>query len=714
MSQLQTNPQPLANLTVFDIDYNVINRNLDWLGGYCEDTAFYFSTVSGKSIDLCRQWVKDNVVPVDRPIYQTIRHENGDREGVYSTVSKYFRDVVSENLIMSPNGTGYLPPSTKRSLSADYIQTQLDMRALAKKEKFAATMAGDKVKAAIKENEQQTRKIKANSLSGIQLIDNCILRNKTAHSSLTSLCRTVTTTTNATNERFLRGNRHYYSPEVVIANISNILRNTDINQVASVLFEFGLRCPTTQEVLDAIYECCQRYWRDPDAWDKIVQYVSKLSDVQLAAYLYTQDMHHMRVMNEEVIRNFYKGMITRVKGSIDNYAEIIKTFDDDLIGHVSLVCADVMMYRDIGKIIRSGDVEVASEFALTGQAIKLNLQKHERLIRTFWLTNNMPPSIALFPASRRKAIVGSDTDSSIFTVQQWVEWYVGEINFEPESIAVASATVFMCIKLIAHMLRLLSINLGIPKDQIDVIVMKNEYLFPVFALTGIAKHYYAMIMAQEGNVYKEMVSEIKGVNLRDAKTPVEVRKKSDKLIRDIMESIFRGEKLNLKEMLTYIADIERDLIKSYQGENINFYKGMEIKQEKTYANPMSGPYASHDMWEKVFANKYGPAPQLPYPAVKIPVDVKGTAMKEWVAKIEDKEISENLGAWLESNGKKQLSAIYIPRANAEMHGVPVELQVIIEARKAAYTAMVPFYRIMDSFKIHLGDKKFTKMVSDFH
>ena len=49
--------------------------------------------------------------------------------------------------------------------------------------------------------------------------------------------------------------------------------------------------------------------------------------------------------------------------------------------------------------------------------------------------------------------------------------------------------------------------------------MKNEYKFDVFVPTQVAKHYYASIGCQEGNLYKAQEPEIKGVHLKSSNAP---------------------------------------------------------------------------------------------------------------------------------------------------------------------------------------------------
>ncbi|WP_227625177.1 family B DNA polymerase, partial [Klebsiella pneumoniae] len=58
------------------------------------------------------------------------------------------------------------------------------------------------------------------------------------------------------------------------------------------------------------------------------------------------------------------------------------------------------------------------------------------LINAFWVTNNMPASVAWIRDSVRQVAITSDTDSTIFTVQDWVQWYCGKVDFSEEAFAV--------------------------------------------------------------------------------------------------------------------------------------------------------------------------------------------------------------------------------------------------------------------------------------
>ena len=109
--------------------------------------------------------------------------------------------------------------------------------------------------------------------------------------------------------------------------------------------------------------------------------------------------------------------------------------------------------------------------------------------------------------------------------------------------SVTYVMVFLISGMIQNTLLMYSANLGVRKEQLMQIEMKNEYIFPVYVLTAIAKHYYAYISAGEGNVYDEMKVERKGVNLRSSNAPRHVNDKVGDLMSLIMDTVMSGRLL---------------------------------------------------------------------------------------------------------------------------------------------------------------------------
>ncbi|MFO5759750.1 family B DNA polymerase, partial [Klebsiella pneumoniae] len=136
------------------------------------------------------------------------------------------------------------------------------------------------------------------------------------------------------------------------------------------------------------------------------------------------------------------------------------------------------------------------------------------LIVAFFLTKCVPSSIHAFPTVYRRAAVISDTDSTMFTLQWWVEEFFGKVTFSNEAKRLVFALVFLVSEVVMHILAIQSANMGVSKDKLRLFAMKNEFYFAVLALTTRSKHYFASQDAQEGVMFNESRMEIKGVGLR--------------------------------------------------------------------------------------------------------------------------------------------------------------------------------------------------------
>ena len=169
----------------------------------------------------------------------------------------------------------------------------------------------------------------------------------------------------------------------------------------------------------------------------------------------------------------------------------------------------------------------------------------------------MPPTLAHLPSIVRRIGVLSDTDSTVFTVQEWIEWFWGKISFEAKPVRVGHVVAYLASASITHVLATMSANMGVAKEELFKYAMKSEYYFPVFALTSRAKTYFALRGAQEGLVFIEPELESKGAVLKASNLSEELRLESRNMILRILNKIAQGEMLNLREEIDFIANIER-------------------------------------------------------------------------------------------------------------------------------------------------------------
>jgi len=244
--------------------------------------------------------------------------------------------------------------------------------------------------------------------------------------------------------------------------------------------------------------------------------------------------------------------------------------------------------------------------------------------------------------------------------------------------------------------------------------MKNEYLFSSYVTTSMSKHYYAMQLMLEGILHPKPKLELKGVHLRGVKIALKVREFTNTLMRKVLDAIYNKKQLDAAELLAEIADIERALFQDIDEGGYTWLTKNGIKAENAYSNPESSIYYYHELWESVFAPKYGKAPELPYRAYKVNLALHNKSkMRQYFDSVEDKVWGENFHAYIETRPK--LTSVYIPVDMIdEMGGIPKELLPIVDSRLLIQQNFKSIYAILESLGLYFLNSKATRLVSDEH
>lgn len=705
---------------VFQLKDEEYDRDLNVLATYQRDSAFYLSRMTGRPFEQCLQYVRevtapDGDLPVKDPIaYVLSKEKPGTRSQLTMPFSEYLKAVQENGYLMSPTMAVYFNPEQKESLLSRYISGNIKKRNLYKKQMFEAKMAGDEVMELLKFNEQTSAKIKNNSLSGAHNSPYTILYNKSAHSTLTSTCRNATGYGNANNEKLLAGNRHYWAPDVVKANIVSIVNNTDLFLLDEAMFEFGIRPPTVEETMECIRRSTDLYWRSEKEMAKIRRLVETLSDVERAAFVYVGDLYHLAKYNDQVVRKFLDELSTPATEPIDNPDEYLDSLDGDAMVLVKYLCSDLLAGRSLEKL-KEEDPRAYGIIGATAKEHLRKIHKYALMIRALLVTKNVPASVASLPTIIRRLALASDTDSTIFTVQDWVEWFVGEINFSKKAGAIRDVMGYLSSKTIAHILKIMMAQMGVAPERRHMLSMKNEYTFPVFSLTSRSKHYYAFRSAQEGNVFSDYDMEIKGVALRNSNSPPRVTEKTRSLLDQIMRDTIAGKKLSAYAILKDVGDLEREIRDSVLAGKYEYFKTSQIKPLNSYKNPDNSPYSHYLLWEEVFAPKYGSTEPPTYSAIKVSLAAHNpTALKKWVDRIEDRALADRLQGWLNANKRRDLTTILLPESIVAASGVPVEVIAGVDIRKLIIDTMEPLYLILESLGFYIKDPHIARLVSDYY
>lgn len=693
-------------------------RKLDPIGQYIDQAAFYISVQTGKDLTTCRKQVigiiknKEKSGIKDPEVKYFIRGDNGDRTEETTTLTSYIYSSIKEDEIIAPTFTTYVPHKVKQSLLVDYVDDNVKARGVAKKEMFAAAARKETFLETIKNTEQTNVKLANNAVSGAHASKSTPLHNKTGHSTLTSICRSTSGNGNANNEKFLSGNRHYWAPHIVLNNIVSITTHVNYDLIQKVMKKYNLAAPTVEQVLKCITDSSDNYWRNKFELENIYDFVVKLNDYQRAAFVYVGDLYHLGSLNQDMMRVFLGRLSTKKTDVFENPIDYIKSSNEDNVNLAHQICGQEMKGK--GKDYRAiQDVNVLNTVASTVKNIALVLDDYKDLIEAFWVTENFPASVAYFPDSVRKSVVTSDTDSTIFTVQEWVKWYVGDITFDEIGMSIAASVVFLASQTITHLLAMMSANLGVEHKRLKQIAMKNEFKFDVFVPCNVGKHYFALISCQEGNVFEKYKKEIKGVHLKSSNAPVKITKLANKLMEDTMNTIIAGKKIKILEVLKLIGDTEREIIRSMLAGENEYFRLAQIKPPGSYTNPDSSPYRHHLFWEEVFAPKYGSVIAPPYSCIKFSTTLENpSTTRAWIESIEDKALANRLNIWMTVNKRTILPTIYLSQEMVKSQGIPPELTKVIDIRRMVFDLAKVLYMVLETLGMYVMNSKQTKLVSD--
>lgn len=687
-------------------------RELDILGYARDDLAFYLSKIENISLKEAQEYVLKNVKANPVSAKMLVRGDNGDRSLNVLNLNEWLDDVIKNKLLIAPSLTTYLPPSIKKSVLAEYIQHNMKLRKNDKKAMFLWRMRKDEQKAAMYKVLQESRKIKNNSLSGTHSSPSTPWYNLSNHSSLTSTCRCATSYANSNNEKFIGGLRHYFVPFMVMSHITVSARHSNLQAIEQAIKEFNLHTPTAEECIDIVRYSTQYYWVNEEYEKEIYEYLLSLTPIERAAFAYTGDMYHIEKYNPEFIKAFFTDMCRMVEGKCDNAKEIISSLDDNFLATSTYLCAPIIKGHSLSDA-ETDKPEAYQAVALTSLNLKETLIKYRSFVEGFLRQEYLPLSIADFPESMRKSVPTSDTDSTIFTIQYWCHKY-GDTPYSHATNSIQYVMTFLIAGLTEHTLKMYSKNLGIQDSQLGQLEMKNEYIFPTFGLTSLAKHYFNYMSAQEGNVYDKLVTDIKGVNMRSSNAPPEVNANCKALIEKIMSMQINGEKIYLKDIIAPIAQQELEIINALLFGDSNVYNTVQIKDHISYTQGTNAPaYKAHLFWNQVFGDKYGQAPILPYRAIKVGVNIKNkTALKSWLDSLTDGPVKNNLKRWVEEESKKDVTTFRLPKSTIETSGIPEEIRPIINIRKLALEIMKPYYYFLESAGIFMLNEKNTRLISE--
>ena len=698
-------------LDIFFKDKTEYSSQLNPVKGYLEQLSKYISVKKGISLEAA----KEKAIVViktyfkDPKIKYFEREENGDRVVKDGTLLSYIKTNITNKNILVPTFTSYMNVKVKKSILSEFIFVNVKVRGIAKKAAQKAKAEGDTDLFISKNNEQNTKKTANNSLSGVFSQEACILFNPTAHNTLTSITRTITSLSNASNEKLIAGNRYYPRAIDVLNNIIYISTYTNVEDVKRVVAKFNLRLPTVQETVKVLQYSSDLYFHDRKFYEtKIIPYLEKLNPYELAGICYMGDLYQLRNFNS----NFMRRMIDDLTAVVDTGGEKL-----DDIGQLHKVDEALLYYvhqiffskikgfgKDYEKMNEAG---IASSLLATAKWVQQALFNYKDFFNVFFMSGIFPSNSFRLKNMRRRTVVLSDTDSTCFTLDEWVKWYKGKFFIDDKSIALAGCISYITSQAIVNSLAILSKNMNIDEELLNTLAMKNEFLWLIHVPAEVSKHYFAYTVMCEGNVYKEADMEVKGVHLKNSAVPKHIIADAKEIMQYILSTVAENKKIKFNDVVRRIIDLEQEITDSIKRGETKYLKKSKIKNKEAYSkDEFKSPYQRHQFWIDVWSPKYGDIQEPPYDVVKLPTTVRSpTNTRAWLESIEDQDLRERLAAWLIKYNKKNLPTIYLNEIYVLGNGVPKEIIDVIDTKRIIMDITIQHRVILETLGVLLHSDK---------
>ncbi|MCY1287239.1 hypothetical protein D9M70_362270 [compost metagenome] len=453
-----------------------------------------------------------------------------------------------------------------------------------------------------------------------------------------------------------------------------------------------------------------------------------MTPLERAIIVYTGDLYHIAQLNDAYVRGFMDKVVKynpdHDNTEFDDPFEFLKgkSVDDDTKILATYLNADITRGENFESLKEKGLNDVLTKVARTAVNVQNVMQEYFEFIRTFLTPTQLCPSVANIKGILRRVVLASDTDSTIFTTQEWVEWYTHDNNRTREGDGIWYTTTYIACQCIIHVLAKLSANMGVIPEDLHRLTMKNEYAFPVFTLTSRAKHYFAFMSCREGNVFSEYDMEIKGVALRSSTVPVTIIKSAKAMMKEVMYRADRNEQFSLEELYRKVWIHEQDIYTSIAKGEHKYLKSAQIQEAYPNMNKEDPfrektNYRHYHFWETVFAPTYGNVESPPFSVIKVPLSINNkTDMQMWLTEAGkvNPEFAERLKDYMVKSGRDMIKTLYLPLSILSGIGMPKEVMPMINVRRLTYEILESFYMILESLGIFQVDGNYVRLVSDIY
>ncbi len=698
-------------------------RDGDPVMKWIEAQTIYISKLYGYPQDYVRDWIKKQMKEgglcpfFDRKVKFIHQVSLGNREEKIGSFYQYQKTAREEDYVLSPSQTAYKNPVKNPVLTAMFTERNAIQRGVLKKTGQDAKVRGQK-KIAVKYNVLQAKKKEVNnSFSGANSSWFNALCNGSGHQALTSTCRSATSYANITAEKFLAGNRVYINIDIVMQELSNAVTLAKHDEIMQVVWDYDLRIPSAEDVYQTAYKSFSKYFKSKKQEDEIRLYISTMDEASRCAFVYLGDLYHLDKFNPKFVDEMFERVTALSQLNVEPCEEFYLMVNDDIRALVFGMMKEITQ----GKLYidKQGDKGLNQEekniINNTIKAYFLFLKEFKPLIEALWRPNYLPSGMAYLRTMLREVILTSDTDSAIMTMQYWTKRITGSYNFSTDSYSVAFNLVYFVSESVANAFGKLCSNMGVPAELIDNLGAKNEYAFPVYCISEAMKHYFAEKAIEEGRVLPKPELEKKGVGYISARHAPKIEQNVEEyFVKDIIGNVKEKIYLTVDDVLARPLALEKEARDTIRSGGL-IYQTDNIKEPKSYKQAENNAtYKQYLLWQEIFAPTYGITDEPPYSAYKVPVQLqKKSDIKDWIDRIEDRTLAARAKKFFEDQGIVQMAGILVPTQIADLIGIPKEIVLAVDEKRATSQIMGPFYLALGGLGFFHANNNNTKLMTDY-
>lgn len=651
------------------------------------------------SMEICSKFYK----PLTAIVEET--KVDGKPEIKAVDLATYFE--AHQNDLMSDSGSIYTQPSKQLSKT---IEMTLDLKAdrkREKKEQFKAKAAGNESESLEHYYRQTSIKITMNSLPGNYGSPFSVFYSKANYNAITSCGRALIGFAYSEIEAVLGGNFAWFSKgELTQHIIAHLTKGLDTAKIRATMDRHKLRWVDRQELFEFYKTELEKYRKYDDFFD-IAKLISRLTDEEVQFFFYFQNLRHIIMKNDNVFRPWIKDLfdINKVK-MFECSPDDLNKLDGDL---VTLCNVTYHKYVDPGDSkIQVYDLpkerpDLAKKFVCIAEYVENKLADVKDIFDTFVYTPINRAAVQTRKMMFRNSAVISDTDSVIFTVKDWVDWYTGSVyDYSDMAYHITFLMIYWIQKAVAQCLHIYSLAHGTQGEFTSVMAMKNEFFYPVIVLTDIKKHYAGIVTVQEGVILPTPDIDIKGVQFKGSdicKQATEFAK--DFIGTDCLDNMYKSGRISGHDLINKVRQFEQRIRNDIEAGKADWLEALALRPKNDYANPMSSNWYYYYAWQCIFADKYGDI-SVPTKAPAVQINKPDANYFEWLAKI-NKPIYQKFRKFLEDN--KRMPPIIV--INPVSGVIPRELIPLVKITDIVYHNVKPIHLFLRQIGISCGydDKK---------